>query len=364
MIAAQMPTSPKPPNRILIIRPSALGDVCRSVPVLVSLRRAYPTARIDWLVQDTFAEAIANHPDLSGVIPFPRARFSGLWKPWVLADAARWVWAIRREGYDMVIDCQGLARSGMIAGCSGAARRIGYADAKELAWLALNERVDAPVSMHTVDRMLALSETAGADVVRDMRLYPSPEAFEAVRRDPALPAGRYAVLAPTSRWPGKLWPGQAFADAGARLLAHPAIDALVLVGADNERPQCGPLLDLAAREPRVIDRIGRTSIGELMAVVGDAVLLIANDSAALHIAVGMDTPTVALYGPTDVGRVGPYRRDADVLQHLRAGDRLDHKDRHAGESIMQRITVDEVLERAHRMLDQTFNTPRAAHQEA
>jgi ADP-heptose:LPS heptosyltransferase len=66
------PSVPPTPERILIIRPSALGDVCRSVPAVVSLRRAYPAARIDWLVQDSFADAARFHPDLSGVVSFAR----------------------------------------------------------------------------------------------------------------------------------------------------------------------------------------------------------------------------------------------------------------------------------------------------
>ena len=78
------------PQRILIIRPSALGDVCRSVPVLCSLRGAFPAARIDWLVQDTFADAVSAHPALSNIVTFERARFGRWASPASMAACRSW----------------------------------------------------------------------------------------------------------------------------------------------------------------------------------------------------------------------------------------------------------------------------------
>jgi ADP-heptose:LPS heptosyltransferase len=99
------------PSRILIIRPSALGDVCRTVPVLASLRRAWPQARIDWLVQDTFMDAIWYHPALTAAVPFPRAGLSADVKRLRLGRVLGWMGRTLREpGYDLVLDCQGLGR--------------------------------------------------------------------------------------------------------------------------------------------------------------------------------------------------------------------------------------------------------------
>src|SRR5690349_568234 len=128
---------PNDPQRILIVRPSALGDVCRTVPVLVSLRSGFPRAKIDWLLQDTFADAVRAHPGLNSVIEFPRARFAAWWRPSVAADLARWLRGLSRTGYDLVLDCQGLARSGFFSWCTRSARRVGYGDAAELSWLWL-----------------------------------------------------------------------------------------------------------------------------------------------------------------------------------------------------------------------------------
>jgi len=330
------------PSGILIIRPSALGDVCRSVPVLASLRSAYPSARIDWLVQDTFAGAIEAHPALDNVVPFARKRFGKLHRPKNLIDFVKWLGSIRRTRYDMVVDAQGLLRSGFFAWASRAPRRVGYRNAAELAWVFTNQSVLVPKSMHAVDRMLALMETAGARPTDDMRLYTSEEhRAEAVellgdRRK------RMVLIAPTSRWASKRWAIDRFNALTERLLKE-GVDRIVVVGGPDERTQCTPLLLLADREPRVVDLVGKTSIGTLLAVVERAGVVVANDSAVMHMGVGLDRPLVGLFGPTRIELVGPYRRDDDVIQHVGGHDTFDHKD-DKNAALMERISVDEVFE--------------------
>jgi heptosyltransferase-1 len=145
----------------------------------------------------------------------------------------------------------------------------------------------------------------------------------------------YAVLAPTSRWASKRWPDVRFAEVARTLLSEQAVERVIVVGAPGERGQCPATLALAADHPRVTDRVGSTSISALMALISRAALVVANDSAAVHMAVGFDRPTVALYGPTDVARVGPYGREADVIQHREPGD--------ANAAMMARIGLEEVL---------------------
>ena len=183
----------RPPERILIVRPSALGDVCRSVPVLASLRRAYPEARIDWLVRDTYAPAIAAHPALDKTIEFPRARFSRWWRsPRVALELVGWLRDLHRRRYDLVIDCQGLGRSGLFTWATRARRRVGFRGARELAWLGYTVRHPRPESDHTVDAMLSLIAatacapdygrtqgcmlliTSQGEVVDDVTVYPYP----------------------------------------------------------------------------------------------------------------------------------------------------------------------------------------------
>lgn len=354
---------PPPPEKILLIRPSALGDVCRSVPVLARLKRRWPEARIDWLVQEEFAPAVAAHPDLGAVVPFPRRRLRGWWRrPRAARETVGFLGSLRAGGYDVAIDCQGLLRSGIFARATGARERVGFAAARELGWLGLNRRVDVPDDAHAVERMMALvdgwlerwhsgaksEESDGA--APDMRLYVRDEDRTALEPSLASARGRYALVAPTSRWPGKRWPAERFALLCAHMLNEGMVERIAVVGAGSERDQCGPLLELAAREERIVDLVGRTSVGGLMAAVEGSGLVIANDSAALHMAVGFDRPVVALFGPTRVDRVGPWRREADVIQHIETGERMDHKSEAAGRRMMERISLEEVLEKTRTAL--------------
>ncbi len=343
------------PRKILLIRPSALGDVCRTVPVVASLRRAYPDAAIDWLVQDTFVDAVAHHPALRRVIPFPRKALGRSLLRGNPLPTLAFLRTLRSEHYDLTIDAQGLGRSGLFAWATRAARRVGYAHAPEGAWLGYTHLAREPKSRHTVDRMLGLLRPLGVPAVSDLRLFADPQAVSDVVVEHAEP---YALLAPTSRWASKRWPADRFAELARRLIER-GVPRIVVVGSPSERNQCTPLLELAASSPRVTDRVGSTSVAQLMALVSRAKLVVANDSAALHMAVGFDRPTVALYGPTDVSRVGPYRRDADVVQHIRRRDPIDHKT-DANVALMERITTDEVYDACIERLDNAPAYPRAA----
>lgn len=320
------------------------------MPVLASLRARHPHARIDWLVRDAFAAAVAAHPALSAVVPFERSRVAlgRLWRHDGRDALSRFLRSLSRAGYDEVYDCQGLGRSGFFAWVTRARRRVGFRDAREMGWMGLNRRVSVPRDMHTVDRMMALVEgpesSGGAEnpPVRDMRLYTR----EADRQTLHARMGSepYALVAPTSAWAGKRWPAERFAAATRALLARGGVTRVAIVGGPGERTQCGPLLELAAADPRVVDLVGATSVGELMAAVEGAALVVANDSAAVHMAVGFDRPLVALYGPTRVDLVGPYRREADVIQAIAPRRGNEHKDEAVGRAAMEAIDTHRVIE--------------------
>jgi lipopolysaccharide heptosyltransferase I len=349
-----------PPTRILIIRPSALGDVARSVPLLARLHAAYPHASIHWLVQDTFAEVIAAHPALSAIVPFPRKAFAHWWAPPVAADLAEWLQRLHDARYDLVIDAQGLLRSALFTRFTGAPVRLGYANAREGAGLfggvlTYTHTLLVPDALHAVDRMLALLGPLGLPThpasEHEMRLHVAPDAQAALERD-ELADGPYAVFAPTTRWPAKQWPPERFAHVARALLESRRVERVVLVGARGEAGQIGPLLDAARAEPRIINLLGQTSLSRLMALISRAAMVIGSDSAAVHIATGLARPLVALFGPTDITRVGPYQREADVLQHLAPGEPLNHKATEPGRTQMARISAQEVTAAALARLEQ------------
>jgi lipopolysaccharide heptosyltransferase I len=336
------------PHRILIIRPSALGDVCRSVPILTTLRRAFPEATIDWLVQDSFAPAIASHRDLDGIIPFPRRHFAAWWRrPSIARELLAWLRELRARRYDLVVDAQGLGRSGLFAYLSGAPRRIGHAHAREGAWLAYTDRVAGRQHPHTVDEMMTLLEPLDITPILDLRLDLDPDAeawWDAERRSTGFADRPYTVFAPTARWESKRWPIGRWVEFRDRL--HTEMDELiVIIGAPGEEAQVAPLRAEVRPGRHIIDLVGHTSIPQTMAVIGQARAVVANDSAPLHMAVGLDRPCIGLFGPTDERRVGPYGRIDAVVRGapLKGGRMLNFKSSEPGLSMMSAITVGEVV---------------------
>ena len=154
-------TTPLPPSpsRILVVKPSSLGDVIHAVPAVNLLRRRFPNAHLAWLVNDTLASLLRNCPFLDEVIPFPRDRFG---RPSQWGEFRRFLHGLRRQQFDLVVDLQGLFRSGLIAWGTRAPRRLGMSDAREGARLFYTEVARVP-RIHAVDRCLVAARHLGCD---------------------------------------------------------------------------------------------------------------------------------------------------------------------------------------------------------
>ena len=151
------------PKRIALIKPSALGDIVHALPVLSALRGRFPAARITWVVNKSYEPLLAGHPDLTDVLPFDRGAF----RKGVRAAAAystRFAAELRRRRFDLVLDLQGLMRSGLMTLATGARCRVGFANAREGARYAYTRRVKVPDAdrLHAVDRYWRVAEAVGA----------------------------------------------------------------------------------------------------------------------------------------------------------------------------------------------------------
>jgi len=356
-----------PTYRILLVRPSALGDVARTVPALTSLHRHFPGAKIDWLVQDTFADVIRHHPDLGEVVPFPRASLRGFgWSASATARGRKFLNSLRDRSYDMVYDLQGLARSGWMTWWTGATRRVGPADARECGWLGYNRRVAIPdieEMPHTVDRMLAVLAGENIEPERDMTLYVGRAErlwAEKWMNDNELTYGRFAVIAPTARWKSKAWPIERF-DVIANRLGEVGMQACVIIGGPAERDQTGLLTrrdSMSRIGPKRIDLVGRTRVGQMMGLIESCGLVVANDSAALHIAVGLGKRAVSVFGPTDSSRVGPYRYDVGTVC-APAESRVNYRTARDDQTVISRVRVEQVWQAVCRVMRE--EPPRTRH---
>ncbi len=302
-----MPTPfPSPPQRILILKPSAIGDVVHTLPVLNLLRKTYPASHIAWLVTPACAGLLERHPQLDEVIRFDRKGYGQGYKdPQAAAGLVRFTRALREKNFDLVLDLQGLLRSGWLAWQTRAPHRVGFRTAREGAPLFYTRRVDVGTAeQHAIERYLTLAEAVGCP--RGPVEYVFAVDDDDRRHVALLVPARYAVLMPGANWETKRWPAERFAALVAPLKERLGIDAVVAGG-----PDAAPMAALA---PAATSLVGKTNLRQLVALLERAALVIANDSGPTHIAAALNRPLVTPYGPTNPVRTGPHRRDDSVVR--------------------------------------------------
>ncbi len=298
-------------KRILIIKPSSLGDIVHALPVLTALRRADPGAHIAWLVSKSFAPLLDGHPLLDDVIVFDRARYGKMLRSGrALGDFLRFLRELRRRRFDLVVDLQGLFRSGFLAFASGAERRIGFAAARESAGLFYTQPVRCPPdARHAVDKNLCVVAALGLST--DRPEFPLGLRLEEIRAAKTLlttaagrPVKTFTAVIPGARWESKRWRAERIAALIDRMHEE-SLPCCVLLGSAADRPFADRVV-AACRSP-VIDLVGRTSLRVLAAVLGLSDRVICHDSGPMHIAAALNKPLVAIFGPTDPDVTGPYR---------------------------------------------------------
>jgi lipopolysaccharide heptosyltransferase I len=301
------------PQKILIIKPSSLGDVATTLPMLCDLRAALPNATIHWLVAPAFAALVQGHDALNEVILFDRKQLATWWRsPTAFAKFRDLNRRLRNENYDTVIDAQGLLRSGFFAKVTRAKTRIGFADAREGGSLFYTHKV--PIRRReamAVVRMRALLDPLNIphDRTPEYRVPIQPAAAE--KAATLLPENTIGFI-PGSRGDGKRWPAEAYA-AVIKTLAEK--NPIALFGSPDERPLCEQISAASgtAGNPR-INLAGKTNIAEMTAGLARCRLIIGNDTGPLHVAVALEKTILGLYGKTDPNSVGPYGQLHNVIR--------------------------------------------------
>ena len=294
-------------RRILFIKPSSLGDIVHALPTLSAMRRRFPQSHITWLVKQEWAEILDGHPDLTDLIA---VEFG--WRCW-----PKLVAQLRRARYDLVLDLQGLFRSGLLARLTGAPTRVGFAAGREGSPWWYSDRVRLPVPevlpwrqipMHAVDRNLVLAAHVGADISKPTFRFPD-FAGETERMERKLhelgvgPGEPLIAVAPVDRNRLRSWPLERFSEAALRLVKMGA-GKILLIGTSGQRDILRPFIENLPTG--LVDLVGQTTVRELAVILRRVQLLLANDSAPLHIAAAMGTPVIGLFGPTNVVRARPF----------------------------------------------------------
>jgi heptosyltransferase I len=226
---------------------------------------------------------------------------------------------LRAAGFDLVVDLQGLFRSGAMSWLSGCGRRIGFADAREGSPLFYTQQVEVPNGpMHAVDRYLLVAEALGAERPSQPRfefldLPQDRRTVETILTETGVAASLpWIAINASARWETKRWPLRHFAEAADGLSEALALP-IVFIGGAAEREEAQAVM--ALMRTNAVDLTGQTPVGLLPCLLRQAAVLITNDSGPMHIAAAVGTPVVALFGPTDPRRTGPYGKGHLVLSH-------------------------------------------------
>jgi lipopolysaccharide heptosyltransferase I len=313
-------------KRALIVRLGALGDIVHAVPVAAALRRAFPEARIDWLVS-------ARHRQILDLLPILDRRIAVADRGGSTEGAPMLatIGALRRTHYDVAIDVQGLIKSAVVARASGARRVIGFSSRylrEPLARLCYTHVYDpggegifaSTETRHVVQLNLGLLTPLGIDDLRAEFPFVAPAAA-AGSNEAARPDDRYALLNPGAAWPNKRWPPDRLAQVATALRDRHGLASVVLWG-PGERDLAQEVVALAGGAARLAPE---TSIAEIFDLARAATLMVSGDTGPTHIGSAVGTPIVGIYGPTRPERNGPWhagnvvvsRADRCRCHHLR-----------------------------------------------
>ena len=326
-------------ERILLIKPSAVGDVVHTLPVLAKLRQRYPAARIDWMLTPPIAEWVRHHPALSNVVLFARQAYARPWRSWESpVGFVRMIAGLRAAKYDLVIDLHGQFRSAFFSLVTGSRTRIGFdrprrslrraarklprqaythgwTGAREGSWIAYTHRIPIPtLDSHAVDRYLWLGELLGLPEGPPDFSMPAPAQSDEMigrllERHGVADDRPLAVLTPGTIWETKHWSAASFGEVARYLSAGGW--SVVLAGSYKDRAACR---EVVAAAPQAADLSGQTTVSQLAALIRRAGLCVTNDSGPMHLAVAIGTPLVSIFGPTDPLWIGPYARPDAVVR--------------------------------------------------
>jgi heptosyltransferase-1 len=276
------------PFSLLIVRLGAMGDIIHSLPGAASLKHSFPEARVTWVVEPPWVPLLEGNGFVDRIVVFRRDA-PGSWQ--------RTKEELRSEHYDLAVDFQGLAKSALIAHLARPERIAGFGSGvvrERLAGLFYSMRVQSG-AIHVVDQALDLAAGAGASSL--VRVFPLPVGAA----DGRLPEGPFALASPLAGWASKQWPLEYYERLAAMLHAKFGIP-LVLNGAPGTVPLVAGTL------------VHESGITGLIDATRRAALVIGVDSGPLHLAAALNKSGVAIFGPTDPVRNGPYGGDFQVFR--------------------------------------------------
>ena len=336
-------------RRLLIVRLSAMGDVLHALPAVGALRLALPQVRFGWLVEQRWAGLLrcASLQHAGAHIPIVDQVHTVDLKQWrrSLASPATWreirtaIAGLRAADYDVAIDFQGAARSALLARLSRAPSVYGFAEPRENVASMFYTTAVIPKEKHVIAQNLAL-----AAALAQRALQPPHIKFSCAPAAASSPiSSGYVLLNPGAGWGAKQWPPERYGEVARRLAADLQLRSLINSGpGEDALTRAAQTASQGAAEPISCSPV------ELIEVVRNARLFIGGDTGPMHLAAAMGIPIVAIFGPTDPARTGPFGTRAMVLRNPDSRSTLSHGS--SPDAAMLQISTDDVVRAAIRLL--------------
>lgn len=345
-------------RRLLIVRLSSMGDIIHTLPAAAALRNAFPDAAIGWVVEERWAELLCTlHTPRSG----PRSPQRPLVDRVHTVNTRNWrssllsphTWHhilsalsdLRGGHYEIAVDLQGAVRSAVLARWSGAPTIYGFRQPRENAASMFYTRQVTARGAHVVEQNLSLAEAVtGKPLINPgVQLPCAPAAEEeAERRLKSLGISNFVMLNPGAGWRAKQWPAERYGQI-ARALAQDGLHSLVNFGPGEEDLMCAVEAGSGGAAKGIA-----CSLTQLIPLTRRARLFIGGDTGPMHLAGALGVPVVAMFGPTDPARNGPYADRCAVLRS--PSSQTSHTRRGQPDEGLLEITPDAVLQAARRLL--------------
>jgi heptosyltransferase I len=325
--------------RFVVVRLGSLGDIVHTFPAVAGLRESFPSAEIIWLTHPRWLELVSSSGLPTEIWPVDSRD---------LASVRQVVRKLRARKFDAAIDYQGLWKSALLPFLGGAGKRIGFSSEtiREYGVPILYTDAVNCQAVHIADQNGELSLRAGAkQAVGPVFLRVAESDVAKVRADLAKEnLGRYIVLSPGGGWRAKCWPADRFGALCRKLREELGLCCVVNYGPGEESLVAAVQESSAEPKPTAYDG----EIGTLMALLRDAQCIVGGDTGPLHLAVALGTPAVALFGPTDPSRNGPYPSQQIVLRSPKAITTYGRSN--STDPSLLGLSVDEVFEAVKRRL--------------
>jgi lipopolysaccharide heptosyltransferase I len=338
---------------VLIVKLGAIGDIVHTLPALAAMRKAMPDSRISWAVEKRSAEILRDNPQIDELIEVDTRNLRGKKLLGGMPELGKQVRVIKKNGFDVALDFQGLLKSAVIAKLSGAKRRWGFSrgDLREPASrVFLTNAVKIPPKTHVIERNLRLAaEAFKADLPLDELEFPiaASETAKAEANELAeLAGGRFAILNPAGGWVTKLWPAERFGQLADRLWEQHGLVSLITTA-----PQETELAQTALKASRSGKALAvRPSLKGFFELAKRADVYVGGDTGPTHLAIAALTPVVGLFGPTEWWRNGSPNPEDICVERADIGCRVDCHRRRCSKWICMEISVEDVFGAVSRRL--------------